>query len=103
EPVPHVVLPLYAAGLLLLGELVSWSLGLRTVTAIDRAVVTARIRFLLAAAIGAAAVAALAVAASTVHLAGGLGDAVTGIGATVLLLGAVSLFARPEALRRRRA
>lgn len=103
EPVPHVVLPLYAAGLLLLGELVSWSLGLRAVTAIDRAVVTARIRFLLATAIGAAAVAAVAVAASTVHLAGGLGDAATGIAATVLLLGAISLLARPEALRRRRA
>lgn len=97
EPVPHAVLPVYAAGLLLLGELVSWSVGLRALTAIDRAVVVARARFLLATAAGAAAVAAVAVAASTVHLAGGLGDAAVGIGAAVLLLAAISHLARVSA------
>ncbi|HSP72101.1 MAG TPA: hypothetical protein VLN26_07030, partial [Gaiellaceae bacterium] len=48
EPLPRIVIPVYAAGLLLLGELISWSLGLRAVTEIDRAVAIARIRVLLA-------------------------------------------------------
>ena len=94
QPVPVLALAVFAGALLLLGELVAWSLSLRTLALVDRGVVTARIRFLLAATAGASALATVMLGASTARLTGGLGDAAIGIAAVVLLLAAIATGAR---------
>ena len=86
---PRTALPAYAAGLLLLGELISWSRSMRTIGAVDPKLVTDRIAFLSVAAIGAAALAGVVDAAAGVPLTGGLGDAVLGTCAAVLLVAAI--------------
>ena len=89
EPIPQAVLAAYAGALLLLGELVAWSRSLYGLAVVDRAVVIARSRFLVAAALGASALAALVLGASTARLTGGFGDAAIGTAAAVLLLAAI--------------
>lgn len=94
EPVPRAALVAYGGALLLLGELIAWSLSLRALAVVDRGVVIARSRFLLATAVGAAALATAMLGAATVRLTSGLGDAAIGTGAAVLLLAAASTAAR---------
>lgn len=90
EPVPRLALAAFAGALLLLAELVAWSLSLRTLAVVDRSVVIARIGFFLAVAAGASALAAAMLGASTARLTGGLGDAAIGTVAAVLLLAAIA-------------
>jgi hypothetical protein len=88
------VLVLYAAGLLLLGELASFAISLRAVELVARRVVRRRSAYLAAVAAGAAAVAAAVLLAARIAIGGGLASAALGVGAIVVLIGATSALAR---------
>lgn len=94
EPFPAAALAAYAGGLLLLGELLAWSLSLRGLERVDRAAVVTQSVFLCAIAAGAAALGAAVLGASALRLTGGLGDAAIGITAAVLLFASISKLAR---------
>jgi len=85
-----VALVLCAAGLLTACELAWLSLGLRSVELVARRVLARAGARLAAVALGALAAAALVEAASRLAIGGGLGAAVLGVGATILLVALIS-------------
>jgi hypothetical protein len=89
-----LALALYGAGLLGLGELASFSVGLRAVERVERAVLARRSAAIVLAAVGALAVAALVGLASHAAVGGGLGAGALGVAATVAAIGLVAVLAR---------
>ena len=83
--------PLYATGLLLVGELTAWSLSSRTRMREESSVVLRRFAFVGGSAIVSAAIGVVLVALATQSSNGGLGWTIVGTAATV---GAVALVVR---------
>jgi hypothetical protein len=96
---PGAVLVLFAAGLLLLGELASLAISLRAVELVARRVVRRRAAYLAAVAAGGAAVAAAVLLAAQIAIGGGLGSAALGVGAIVVLVGVTSALVRAHSTR----
>jgi hypothetical protein len=88
------VLVAYAAVLITLGELSSWSFSLRAVELVDRAVVTRRFAYLAVVALGGVAAAGVVALASRIALGGGLSAGAAGVCAAVLVLALTSALAR---------
>jgi hypothetical protein len=86
--------PLVGAGLLLCGELVSWSLDERFAIRADRSIVAARAAALAALVIGGVLLSGLVLALASAPLGGGLGWTVIGAAAVVALLGLAARLSR---------
>jgi hypothetical protein len=86
--------PLVGAGLLLCGELVSWSLDERFTIRADRSIVAARAGALAALVLGGVLLSGLVLALASAPLGGGLGWTVVGAAAVVALLGLAARLSR---------
>jgi hypothetical protein len=88
--------PLVAAGLLLCGELATWSLDERGGIAVERAVVRERAAAVALLALAGLLVSALVLALAAAPVGGGLGWTVVGAGAVVLVLALAVRLARGD-------
>jgi len=86
--------PLVGAGLLLCGELVSWSLDERFAIEADRSIVAARGGALAGLVLGGVLLGGLVLAVAAAPLGGGLGWTVVGAAAVVALLGLAARLSR---------
>jgi hypothetical protein len=82
-----------AVGLLVVGELASWSLGLRAVALLDGRIVVRRAVAIGLTAVGASALAGIVLAAPALSL-GGLASAAVGVAAAVTLVATVAIVAQ---------
>ena len=100
EAVLDSAAPLFAAGLLVVGELAYWSLDLRLPGHDERDLMTRRLTALVALAFVSVALAALVVVVSAFPLGGGVGWRVVGVAAAAATLAIVARLARQGAARR---
>jgi hypothetical protein len=82
-----------AAGLLLVGELASWSLGLRAVVLLDGWIVARRALAIGLTTVGACALAGVVLAAPALSL-GGLASAAVGVAAAATLVATIAIVAQ---------